>query len=49
MPFLPSVEPGQRYGYRLHGPYHPGAGQRCDPNKLLLDPYAKRSTPYFVG
>ena len=41
MPFLLSVEPGPRYGYRVHGPYHSGAGQRCDPNKLLLDPYAK--------
>ena len=39
--FVPSVEPGQRYGYRVHGPYDPPAGQRCNPNKLLLDPYAK--------
>jgi len=39
--FLPGVEPGQRYGYRVHGPYDPGQGQRCNPNKLLLDPYAK--------
>jgi glycogen operon protein len=35
------VGPGQRYGYRVHGPYEPGAGLRCNPNKLLLDPYAK--------
>ncbi len=39
--FLPGVEPGQRYGYRVHGPWNPAAGQRCNPNKLLLDPYAK--------
>ena len=38
---MPNVEPGQRYGYRVHGPYDPAAGQRCNPNKLLLDPYAK--------
>jgi isoamylase len=39
--FLPGVEPGQRYGYRVHGPFDPSQGQRCDPSKLLLDPYAK--------
>ncbi len=39
--FLPGIEPGQRYGYRVHGPYAPEQGQRCNPNKLLLDPYAK--------
>jgi isoamylase len=39
--YLPGVGPGQRYGYRVHGPYHPSAGQRCNPAKLLLDPYAK--------
>src|SRR5271169_3058052 len=39
--FLPAIEPGQRYGYRVHGPYDPSAGQRCNPNKLLIDPYAK--------
>jgi isoamylase len=39
--YLPSVSPGQRYGYRVHGPWNPGAGQRCNPAKLLLDPYAK--------
>ncbi len=39
--YLPSVQPGQRYGYRVHGPYDPTAGLRCNPNKLLLDPYAK--------
>ena len=39
--FIPNIEPGQRYGYRVHGPYDPRSGQRCNPNKLLLDPYAK--------
>ena len=39
--YLPNVGPGQRYGYRVHGPYDPGAGLRCNPRKLLLDPYAK--------
>jgi isoamylase len=39
--FLPGVEPGQRYGYRVHGPNEPAKGLRCNPNKLLLDPYAK--------
>ncbi len=39
--YLPGVTPGQRYGYRVHGPYDPPRGLRCDPSKLLLDPYAK--------
>ncbi len=39
--YLPEARPGQRYGYRVHGPYEPGAGHRFNPNKLLLDPYAK--------
>jgi glycogen operon protein len=39
--YLPRVGPGQRYGFRVHGPYDPAAGLRCNPNKLLLDPYAK--------
>src|SRR6201996_5191232 len=39
--FLPGISPGQRYGYRVHGPYDPGAGLRCNPAKLLLDPYAR--------
>jgi glycogen operon protein len=39
--YLPSVQPGQRYGYRVHGPYDPARGLRCNPAKLLLDPYAK--------
>jgi isoamylase len=39
--YLPNITPGQRYGYRVHGPFDPGAGHRCDPSKLLLDPYGK--------
>ncbi|MCL2553489.1 MAG: alpha-amylase family glycosyl hydrolase, partial [Actinomycetia bacterium] len=39
--YLPGVGPGQRYGYRVHGPYDPDRGHRCNPAKLLLDPYAK--------
>ncbi|MDP9101212.1 MAG: glycogen debranching protein GlgX [Actinomycetota bacterium] len=39
--YLPRVGPGQRYGFRVHGPYDPPSGQRCNPAKLLLDPYAK--------
>ncbi|WJI15874.1 glycogen debranching protein GlgX [Pseudoxanthomonas winnipegensis] len=38
--YLPDVGPGQRYGYRVHGPYAPAEGHRFNPNKLLLDPYA---------
>jgi glycogen operon protein len=40
--YLPDARPGQLYGYRVHGPYAPDAGHRFNPNKLLLDPYAKR-------
>jgi isoamylase len=39
--YLPGVGPGQRYGYRVHGPYDPKAGHRFNPRKLLIDPYAK--------
>ncbi len=39
--YVPRVRPGTRYGYRVHGPYDPKAGLRCNPSKLLLDPYAK--------
>ncbi len=39
--YLPGVQPGQRYGYRVHGPYDPDQGHRCNPAKLLLDPYAR--------
>lgn len=38
--YLPGIQPGQRYGYRVYGPYDPNRGLRCNPNKLLLDPYA---------
>ncbi|MCC4266891.1 glycogen debranching protein GlgX [Microbacterium schleiferi] len=39
--YLPNIAPGQRYGYRVHGEYDPTSGKRFNPNKLLLDPYAK--------
>ncbi|HEV7172517.1 glycogen debranching protein GlgX [Pedococcus sp.] len=38
--FVPGIQPGQRYGFRVHGPYAPKEGHRCNPAKLLLDPYA---------
>ena len=40
--YLPDARPGTIYGYRVHGPYEPEAGHRFNPNKLLLDPYAKQ-------
>lgn len=39
--YIPDLKPGQIYGYRIHGPYDPQSGQRFNPNKVLLDPYAK--------
>ncbi len=39
--YLLNVAPGQRYGFRVHGPWDPGGGHRCNPSKLLLDPYGK--------
>ncbi|WP_435838915.1 glycogen debranching protein GlgX [Streptomyces abikoensis] len=39
--YLPDVGPGRRYGFRVHGPYRPERGERCNPAKLLLDPYAR--------
>jgi isoamylase len=39
--YLPDVRPGQLYGYRVHGPYEPEKGQRFNPHKLIIDPYAK--------
>ncbi len=39
--YLPDIGPGQRYGFRVHGPWNPDEGHRCNPNKLLLDPYAR--------
>ncbi len=41
---VPGVRPGQRYGFRVHGPYRPWQGLRANPNKILVDPYAKRIT-----
>ncbi len=40
--YLPEARPGQLYGYRVHGPYRPHEGHRFNPNKLLIDPYAKQ-------
>ena len=42
--FVPGVGPGQAYGYRATGPYDPANGVRCNPAKLLLDPYARATT-----
>lgn len=39
--FVPGVGPGQRYGFRVHGPDDPARGHRCDPSRLLIDPYAR--------
>ena len=39
--YIPHLQPGVRYGYRVHGPYQPRQGHRCNPAKLLIDPYAK--------
>jgi len=39
--YLRGVRPGQRYGFRVHGPWDPSQGKRCNPAKLLVDPYAK--------
>ncbi|MBI1848886.1 MAG: glycogen debranching protein GlgX [Planctomycetes bacterium] len=39
--YVPNIGPGQRYGFRVHGPWAPNEGHRCNPAKLLLDPYAK--------
>jgi glycogen operon protein len=46
--FVPGVGPGMRYGFRVHGPYAPGNGHRCNPNKLLLDPYARAIDGEFM-
>src|SRR3972149_10402039 len=43
--YVRDIRPGQLYGYRIHGPYEPQAGHRFNPNKLLLDPYAKAIGP----
>jgi isoamylase len=39
--YVPGVFPGQRYGYRVHGPFDPSSGKRFNPSKLLIDPYAR--------
>ena len=39
--YVPDVRPSDVYGFRVHGPYEPQAGHRFNPNKLLLDPYAR--------
>jgi isoamylase len=39
--YVPDIHPGQRYGFRVYGPWDPQQGQWCNPNKLLIDPYAK--------
>ena len=45
--YVPTVGPGQRYGFRVHGPFEPERGLRCDSSKLLLDPYGKAFTGEF--
>ena len=47
--YLPNVGPGQFYGFRVYGPYDPARGLRCDPSKLLLDPYGKAFHGDFDG
>jgi glycogen operon protein len=46
--YLPGCEPGQRYGYRVHGPWQPDSGLRCNAAKLLIDPYAREINGEFV-
>ena len=46
--YLPGLQPGQAYGYRIHGPHAPEAGHRFNPAKLLLDPYARQLTGDLV-
>ena len=47
--YVPGVGPGQRYGFRVHGPWTPEEGYRFNPNKLLIDPYAKAIDGEFVN
>jgi isoamylase len=47
--YLPRIQPGQRYGYRVYGPYEPTEGDRCNPSKFLLDPYAKAISGQIDG
>jgi glycogen operon protein len=46
--FLPGCGAGQQYGYRVHGPFDPSDGLRCNPAKLLLDPYAREIVGQFT-
>ncbi|MEN6543490.1 MAG: glycogen debranching enzyme GlgX, partial [Parvibaculum sp.] len=46
--YLPDAQPGLLYGYRVHGPYDPMSGHRFNPNKLLVDPYAKELNSSFI-
>jgi isoamylase len=46
--YLPGCLPGQRYGYRVHGPYDPDNGLRCNPANLLIDPYARALAGEFT-
>jgi len=46
--YLPRCQPGQRYGFRAHGPYSPDKGLRCNPAKLLIDPYARALDGVFA-
>jgi glycogen operon protein len=47
--YLPDIAPGQRYAFRVYGPFDPDRGHRCDPSKLLLDPYGKAFEGAFDG
>ncbi|MGV9677239.1 glycogen debranching protein GlgX [Nocardia sp. NPDC003482] len=47
--YVPTIAPGQHYGFRVHGPYDPDRGLRCDASKLLLDPYGKAFAGTFDG
>ena len=47
--YIPGLKWGQRYAYRVYGPYEPEKGMRFNPNKLVLDPYAKKLTSYVTA
>lgn len=46
--YIPELPPGARYGFRVHGPWDPGRGQRWNPHKLLIDPYARAITGELI-
>ncbi|WP_425040339.1 glycogen debranching protein GlgX [Primorskyibacter sp. S187A] len=46
--YISGLQPGQQYGYRVHGPYAPEEGHRFNPHKLLIDPYAKKLTGHPI-